>query len=76
MTDINYLLPLSTHAQQARKIDISSAWCIDITFHSLYIIFDLSIKKQNPLWILLFSLLEKLKHLTIALAVKPVDKMI
>ena len=34
-TGINFLYPLSEQAQQARKVDISSAWCIDITFHSL-----------------------------------------
>ena len=37
IADINFLSPLSAQAQQAKKIDISSAWCLDITFHWLYI---------------------------------------
>jgi len=36
MADINFLSPMSAQAQQARKMDISSAWCIDTTLHSLY----------------------------------------
>ena len=34
--DINFLQPLSAQAQQARKMNISSTWCIDIIFPWLY----------------------------------------
>jgi len=35
--DISFSCLLCLHRQRLQKIDISRTWCIDITFHWLYL---------------------------------------